>query len=71
MQASGKDEEGEDLELGQRIASKLSVGKGSPPKEPAVWINSSVFVDRRASTSARNLTVPLTLTCPRGAPQTS
>ena len=48
MQTCGKDSEGEDLELGQRIASKLSVGTGSPPKEPVAWSNSSVFVDRRA-----------------------
>ena len=50
MQVTAKDDESEDMELGQRIASKLSAGKGSPvdSKEPELWINSSVFVDRRA-----------------------
>ncbi len=39
---------GDDLELGERIAGKLSGSKHGPSTEPAMWINSSLYVDRRA-----------------------
>ena len=46
--AGAGDSETDDLELGQRIASKLSGSKHGPTVEPAMWINSSLYVDRRA-----------------------
>ena len=59
----GADGEGEDLELGQRIASKLSAGskQNGPPKEPTVWINSSLYSDRcpHAYTSGKSLCAAL------------